>query len=301
MRGLWMLGLVACGGGSAPTTTTSSGATAHTAAPAATGDTAAPTSAGSPTVVLVLTPSDAMADVATSLAVGIDTVLAAAGGPVAVTTTDLARAGALAGPATTDREALAAQVLCHATCFRADLEVASDPGHACGDPLGSEVTVEWLDCACGVGAWREGCGQDVDGGLEATLLATCRADAAAPATCLDEGTLEAADLGAVDLGDAVHAVIVTDEGDQSPRLDREPEARVYVEALAASSLAVTVSAVLPPMAGGRPTCPGLATDWGVARYLDAVAATGGRSADVFDAGCARVDGAAAVVEVLTGP
>jgi hypothetical protein len=260
-------------------------------------DTGTPASA---TLLLVLDNSDSMVTSAMSLAVGLDDVVAAlpAGTLVAMTTVDVdARAGELIGAPTNDAAVLATQLLCEATCFRAGWVVASDPTHVCGDALGDEVTSEWLDCACGAGAWRENCPAAVEEGLEAIWLATCRADAAAPPACFDNGLLAAADAGSLELGE-VHAVVISDEGDGSRRLDREEDASLYVDLLASSSVDVTVSAVVPGLVAGALACPGLATDWGVKRYLDAVTQTGGFSANVFDGSCRPADAAAAVVSVL---
>jgi len=282
--------LVGCIGGSASDTTPQdSGASADTgpASPA--------------TLLLVVDTSDSMGQSAMSLALGFDDVVAAlpADTLVAITTMDVdAHAGDLVGPPTNDPVALATQLMCEATCFRKDYTPPSDPTHVCGDPLGPEVTLEWLDCTCGAYAWQENCGSALEEGLEALWLATCRADAAAPLTCTDNGLLDPADVGTLDLGTSVHAVLFSDEGDSSRRMDREEDAGVYVDLLASSGIDVTVSAVLPALSKGAVVCPGTATDWGVKRYLDAVEQTGGASADIYGDYCVPGDAAAALVSVL---
>jgi len=302
----WMLGLgllAACGGGATEGDATDTAGSADSAASA---DTDTGTAVAAPAgVVLVVDNSDSMAEAAMALAVGLDQVVAAlpADASVAVTTTDVeASAGGFVDTPTRDVEALQAQILCSATCFRSDLQLPTDSDHSCGDPLGDEVTEEWLDCTCGAGAWVEsGCGAAIEAGLEAVWLATCRADSAAPASCFDNGLLDASAGGSVDLGASLHAVVISDEGDGSRRLDREPEATVYTDLLASAGVDVAVSVLVPGLdALDEVACPGVGTDWGVRRYVDAATVTGGGVADIYDSDCEPADVVDAVVGLLGG-
>lgn len=203
---------------------------------------------------------------------------------------DLGEAGAL--------EALQAQLACEGTCWD-EGALASDPGHACGDGLGSEVSVEWLDCACGVDGWAEACVSGNEEPLEAALLATCRANEEEPEVCAyTESPWTESWLGSnagLLRGGVLHVVAVSDEGDNSRRLPAgHDDPSLYGEALLETAPAEVLWHYLGPEA--ELACnSGSATTWGTARIDSLVSASGGVRGELYvvenDGSCGEGDAA----------
>lgn len=165
-------------------------------------------------------------------------------------------------------------LLCEATCIFDTSHVPSDPDHVCGETP-TAISREYLDCTCGSGAWTRNCGNGNEEGLEAALLAVCRADDDPPELCF--GTL----LSPQDVGsnegllrdDATLAVLaVSDEGDGSRRLTQgSPEVSTYVEAFQSFGRPVVWSVIGPD----PDNCDSWSPRWSIERYRRMVSATGG--------------------------
>jgi hypothetical protein len=194
-------------------------------------------------------------------------------------------------------------LLCEATCFREDLQLPTDPTYECGQPLGEEVTEEYLDCVCGAGTWQGNCGAAVEEGLESAYMAMCAAVSNPPVACFEDvlqvadATNEEDELVPALFGEAdvlknegvlrpranTIVVIVSDEGDGSRRLDREPTAEVYEALFEQFGRRVTFAAIVPGLdTDGTVACPGTATDWGVSRYNYMAYRTGGLVEDILE-------------------
>lgn len=195
-------------------------------------------------------------------------------------------------------------LLCEATCFREDLQLPTDPSYACGQPVGDTLTQEYMDCTCGVGTWRGHCGAAVEEGLESAYMAMCSAVPNPPVACFED-VLQIADATNEDdqivpslfdqgnvlvneglLRDRANTivVIVSDEGDGSRRLDREPTAELYENLFDQFGRRVTFAAIVPGLdADGTVACPGTATDWGVQRYNFMAYRTNGLVTDILEA------------------
>jgi len=197
-------------------------------------------------------------------------------------------------------------LLCEATCFREDLQLPTDPTYTCGAPLGDEVTEEYLDCVCGAGSWTGNCGNAVEEGIEAGYMAMCSAVPSPPLACFDDVVQEATATGEDDevlealfgegnvgvneglLRDNANTIIVfvSDEGDGSRRLNREPTAERYLQLFEQFGRRVTFASIVPGLdPDGTVTCPGTATDWGVERYNYLSYRSNGLVEDIFDASC----------------
>jgi hypothetical protein len=267
-----------------------------------------PAARGPDLVVMVLDNSGSMQEEAEALARSASALVEAVpGASFGLTTTsvifsggedssgvDRGEAGWFVEDPSADAEALDAQIMCDATCW-SSATIASDPSHACGDPLGDEVTVEYLDCLCGVDAWKGHCGSGQEMGLEAGFLALCRAATSVPDACYafpenapigfvegDEGSNGLS----IDDGNGVAVVIVSDEGDDSPRKEGTGDSDVtpYIEGFGAFGVPVSVTVVGPPYDGSNGDCLDGAQPWGVARYQNAASGTGGAYVDLTDAG-----------------
>lgn len=177
-------------------------------------------------------------------------------------------------------------LLCDATCFRGSSDIKNDPSHQCGDPLGDELTVQYLDCVCGAGNWRDvNCAESGrEEGLEAVFLALCRAVPNPPSTCFDgtqafDGSGEVPSLftqadklsndGLVRPRSTFIPVIVSDEGDDSRReAPGNGLAGKYQQLFDSFSPRLSWVTITPPLSdtGKPPTgCIGY-TDWGALRY-----------------------------------
>lgn len=191
------------------------------------------------------------------------------------------------------REAL----LCEATCFPDANSVPSDPGHVCGETP-TAVSRQYLDCTCGAGAWTGNCGGGVEEGIEAALLAVCRAAQNPPELCF-ETILSRQDVGS-NAGllreNATLAILaVSDEGDFSRRLPTgSADVADYVGAFQSFGRPVVWSVVGP----NPDRCDSGSPRWAVDRYRSMVSATGGAYVPLADGqGCALTDFGAALSRV----
>jgi hypothetical protein len=200
------------------------------------------------------------------------------------------------------------QMLCSGTCWN-EIELASDPNYVCGDAPGAEITLEYLDCICGVEEWQDHCGGGDEEGIEAGTLATCRglAEADRPDGCYEyvgEGTstpiptpladpaASAANEGLLREGAATIIVVVTDEGDGSPRVatgdnDVEP----WIDLYADMPQPVRFAVLGPAYDGTNGDCLAGAQPWAVERYQNIATQTGGAYIDLQDLenDCASTD------------
>jgi len=219
---------------------------------------------------------------------------------LALTTTDaMVAQGALIGePLGSDEAAtFVERLLCRATCF-GDRQVApSAPDYQCDpdDPVVDEVSREALDCLCGDDAWVGNCGTGNEMGLEAAYLAACRAVDDPPQGCFEgRAALTEADIGTaagfLRPGASFIPVVVTDEGDNSPRMPTtEDLPQVYADLFAELPMYTSWAVVGPALDSNyEAVCPG-ATSWGVLRYEYMAQGTGGLTVDIHDQSCQPVD------------
>lgn len=196
------------------------------------------------------------------------------------------------GPA----EALRGQLFCLGTAWSSSA-LPRDPGYACGDDPNGRISVEYLDCLCGIDAWQDHSGSGSEEPLEAGLLALCRAGSTLSADCLDPASpLSEADAGSnagLLAEGGVHLVLsLSDEGDSSRRLSMgDDSAALYVDLLSSFG-DVRWSAIGPGLVDGAIPCnEGGATPWGTARVVGVTVATGGLYAPIATlSGSACVDG-----------
>ncbi|MBX2798415.1 MAG: hypothetical protein KTR31_12115 [Myxococcales bacterium] len=267
-------------------------------------------------VLIVMDNSDSMVEEAQSVAIALDSLVAdlearpdTVSVQLAFATTDVARragqllgAGVLSGADLSEQSQAA--LLCEGTCFTGATAVpAAPPSYSCGDPLGTFLTRDYLDCTCGDGAWVDNCGATTEEGLEALFLIGCRASASPVQACTDaDSGLVDEDLGGLtDLveGQRWVVVIVSDGADASRRQAQEPTAGTYVDLLTDLGLSPEIHAVVPALtSAGELMCPGTGSDWGVARYVDAAAATGGQAWDIHDESCDTLDVGGVLSSVL---
>ncbi len=267
-------------------------------------------------VLFVIDDSESMREESVSLAEGFSEFVASLTADdqglvdwrIALTTTDAAgRAGELLGsrpvlargePDAADR--FVETLLCEAACFSDRELVTDDPGFECAEPgrFSGEVSRQSLDCLCGAGEWLEHCAAGNEAPLEVVLDAMCRTARRLP----DEGCEEvpAGERSAVDgfLRDeaVLVPVVVTDEGDGSPRL-RTLEAWPgrYGELYSSFEVGgeparLSWAAVAPTLdADYEPRCPGLAQSWGIQRLRYLVEGSGGLYEDVYAEDCGPRD------------
>ena len=113
-----------------------------------------------------------------------------------------------------------------------------DPDYVCGDET-ENISVQYLDCLCGVNGWENPMGSGMEELLEAALLATCRSKSSVPQDCYDPNTVFfQEDLGSNDSLFRENAesliIFIGDEGDSSRRVPfPETNVDVYTEAFAA--------------------------------------------------------------------
>lgn len=232
----------------------------------------------------------------------------------AIVTTDVPTdAGALVGPVLTRGdeqvpERFVENLACEATCFDGTNPLPTDPDYTCGDPLGSFLSEEYMDCACG-GNYLGNCGTADEEGIEAVFLAMCRAVENPPAACFedvivgeDDRTQEYPAL--IDQGDKrsnegllrdgsnLVVVVVSDEGDGSRRQwddapDEEKEIPDEYTALFAQfrHRMTWVYVGQDFDADGDVRCPSAGTDWGAVRYHYLAYTTGGTFIPLFDESC----------------
>jgi hypothetical protein len=212
---------------------------------------------------------------------------------------DPGEAGTLVLPVRTSADAgwvrtLTEDLLCTVTPWTAQ-EVPSDPSHECED-LGlvpDVISQEYLDCLCGFAAWEGNpFGSGDEQHLEGVLLAGCRIEGDPTEACLADGSAFASSAELVHTGwpgdgvERAHALIVSDEGDDSWRLSQgDEDATPYADALAALPVPLSVSAVLPSVREGALPCnDGGATTWGIERIEGVVNRTDGVRGDLSELG-----------------
>ncbi len=190
-------------------------------------------------------------------------------------------------------------LLCGATCF-SENDVPSNADFVCDEAApdaGGEITSEYLDCLCGGSTWIGHCGSGNEMGLEAGLLALCRAADAPPDLCSEYDTpngsgtsptvFDDSQIGTGDgfLRDDANTiiVIVTDEGDGSYRQatgDSDPG--VYTDAFASFPNPVRVAVIGPNYDGTDASCLDGAQPWAVERYQNVVGSTLGTYVGITD-------------------
>jgi len=228
-----------------------------------------------------------------------------------VTTTDVAeQRGELLGPVVSrDTEDIAGTfveaLVCGATCFDPSLALPVDNNHECGDPPGAFLSEDFLNCECGgEGSWQGNCGTAVEEGIEAVFLAMCQSVPNPPTACFDDVTstsgaefsslLRPSDAGNNEgflrPGANFIAVIVSDEGDSSRRLDTEDIPTAYLPLFEQFNSRMTWLYIGPGLdAENRIECPSFGGDFGVVRYNYLAFTTGGRVVDIFDEDCDTAD------------
>lgn len=192
-------------------------------------------------------------------------------------------------------------LLCEATCFQPS-QVPSDPSFVCpADPEasvdpGGQVTQEFLDCVCGAGEWRDHCGAGDEQPIEAAFLSLCRAienppddcfayedpeDLSEKATQINEGDI-LSNEGFLRENAITLVVIVTDEGDGSPRiLDGDSEVDAYERLFSRMPNPVRFAVVAPPYHDRELVCnSGGAVPWAVERYQNLITTFGGAFIDI---------------------
>jgi len=174
-----------------------------------------------------------------------------------------------------------ANLLCEATCWQA-ATVPSDPNYECGDEP-DQITLQYLDCVCGLEAWEGNCGSGDEEPLEAAFLSLCRSVENPPDECYDNTPFTAGDVmtNPTILRDEATTifVVVTDEGDGSRRLGQgDYDASPYLELLDLFDRTYRFAVIGPnyDADAGTLTCnSGGATTWGTERLQQVAAETGG--------------------------
>jgi len=216
---------------------------------------------------------------------------------LAVTTTDPSENGPVfSGSGAVTRfdddvgNSFAKNLLCDSTCF-----VDSPPagnGRSCGDPLGDRVTQKWLDCECDSN-WQGNCGSEQEEHLEAVFLAMCSAVPNPPAACFEHGAHWDAEFRERDVGRnegflrdnaTFIPVIITDEGDDSRRMEGNDPVPAIYSSLFAQFNRRTVWTVIGPYRNdaGRFPCPTGASQFGTLRLQHFVEATNGLYVPITD-------------------
>lgn len=188
-------------------------------------------------------------------------------------------------------------VLCDSTCWPGECQgedtdgcIPYDPYYECGEDPGEQVTWDYLECICGSSWDPPECGSGTEEGLEAALLALCRASENPPEACYDhngspfeEGDLQTND-GLVRDDSNVIIVIVTDEGDGSRLLDQgDDDPQPYLDIFDEFDNRVTFAVIGPNYDPEEHTFEcnsGGGTSWGTRRYQLAAQQTGGFFASI---------------------
>ncbi|MEO0603115.1 MAG: hypothetical protein AAF211_16870, partial [Myxococcota bacterium] len=212
-------------------------------------------------------------------------------------------AGQLLGPLVrrTDRrleDRFIEQLACEAVCFAS--APASDPSYSCGEPLGSELSNEYLECTCG-GGFLGNCGTADEEALESVFMAMCRAVPNPPEACFAEVYDEDEDrilapllsraeaetnAGLIREDSNLLVVIVSDEGDSSRRQFREDIPDDYERLF--DQFGEDITWVLMGQEldeDGEIRCPSSGSDWAVRRYHYLARTSGGAVVDIFDEDC----------------
>ena len=153
-------------------------------------------------------------------------------------------------------------LMCDATCW-SEASVPSDDGYSCGDPIEGSISYEALECLCAPTDWadQDHCGSGNEEHLESALMALCRSVEDPPDVCFGYGNdvptvieSEVEDGGSYKKnGDflredsTILVVFVTDEGDNSRRLDNgEDDPSVYLDAFEDFDRSIRFVAIGPP-------------------------------------------------------
>lgn len=219
---------------------------------------------------------------------------------IAMTTTDgTALRGALLGEILANQEgdagsAFVETLLCEATCYSGRQAAPTDPEYQCGDRL-ETVSRESLDCLCGDSAWVGNCGGGTETGLESAYLAACRAVPDPPDACFDGiAGMSPVDVlsneGLLRERTTFIPVVVTDEGDNSPRMNAtDAFPQVYADLFRELGIFTAWAVIGPEVDGNQQSvCPG-ATAWGTLRYDYMVQGTGGLKLPIHDVACEPQD------------
>ena len=221
-------------------------------------------------------------------------------------------AGALLGPVVRRTDDNVASrfldgLLCGATCFTDTYPLRRDPGHQCGEPLGDELTTQYMDCLCGSGQWlNANCGAAEEEGLEAAFLGLCRAVQNPPRPCFED-ILD--DKGYVVENSLLRdrdrltnqeflrensnliVVVVSDEGDSSRRLDRETVPLIYEDLFQQFGRPVTWVFIGPTLNETQTDlrCQGAGSAMGVLRYNYMTYISSGLNIDIHTEACGLRD------------
>ena len=210
--------------------------------------------------------------------------------------------------------AFISDLLCSSTCI-ADVDlIGNDPSYLCGEPLGDEITRQYMECTCGdVQNWLGvNCGSAREEALESVFLAMCRSVANPPAECFEpvdvDGNQWPAALTDADrqtnggfLRDASTfiPVIVTDEGDDSRREPGQQEIPdAYLDLFKRFRKRMAWVVIGPALDdSGEKVCDGPATKWGTVRYEWLVYDSSGLKIDITDGNCDTADFKTALEEL----
>ncbi|MFT4623782.1 MAG: hypothetical protein ACI8PZ_002438 [Myxococcota bacterium] len=210
--------------------------------------------------------------------------------------------------------AFLADLLCSATCI-ADVDlIGNDPSYLCGEPIGDEITRQYMECTCGdVPEWLGvNCGSAREEALEAVFLSMCRSVANPPEECFApieiEGNSWPAALTDEDRGtnrgflrdaSTFIPVIVTDEGDDSRREPGQQEIPdAYLDLFKRFRKRIAWVIIGPALDDdGEKVCDGPATKWGTIRYEWLVYDSSGLKIDITDNKCETADFQAALEQL----
>lgn len=191
------------------------------------------------------------------------------------------------------------QLLCEATCWDGS-DLPNDPDHQPGDPIGDQVSVEYLDDVCGTDNWRNHCGVGTEEGLEAAAIALCRTMEDPPDGCFEYHNPESNDpdnvlptiMSTTDIGtngdflreDATTIVVlVTDEGDGSRRIaEGDSDIEPYLDLFQEFPNPVRFAVIGPPYRDSDASCLDGALPYAVERYQGAATETQGMYVDLTD-------------------
>ncbi len=195
------------------------------------------------------------------------------------------------------------QLVCDSTCW-STIDVPSDPAFVCPTdgttPALTSVSIEYLDCVCGVDEWKGHCGSGAEMGIEAGLLAICRAVEDPPDECYEfpesspigfQAGDEGSNAGFLREGANTLVVVMTDEGDDSPRKDGTGDIEIepYIDIFSKFPNRTRFAIIGPPYRDDNGDCLDGAYAWQVQRYQNIATATGGTYVDLtnLDDGCAE--------------
>lgn len=183
-------------------------------------------------------------------------------------------------------------MLCEGTCWPGECQgddtdgcIPNDPSYQCDDDPGDQITWDYLECICGAGWEPPPCGSGNEEGLEAALLALCRATSSPPDSCFDHAgsPLTQADAGSnpgfLRPETPTVVLILTDEGDGSRVLSQgEDDPQEYLDLFQEIGGALSIAVVGPaydPETHNFECNSGGATSWGTRRYQRSADITGG--------------------------